>query len=78
MLFVRTRRFLKKFKRPKKRGRVVKAKLVFLDEAGGGREVFGMLLRVKVPYFLSHDKETKGHIVSIDDQLFFIPDKKDD
>ena len=75
MLF---RRFLKRFKRPKKRGRVVKAKLVFLNESGGGCEVFGMLLRGEIPYFVSYDQKTRGHILSIDGRLFFIPDRRDD
>ena len=75
MLF---RRFLKRFKRAKRRSRIGRVKAVFFDEAGGKREVFGTLLRGEIPYFVSHDKKTKGHILSVLGQLLFFPDKKDD
>ena len=72
MLF---RRFLQKYGRAKERTK--KRVKITLNEKGEKRKVSGTLVPGEVPYFVSDDREVRGHICDFGDMgLHFVPDKK--
>lgn len=66
-------RLLERLKRARKEARRVK---LTLFEEEGRREVSGILVPGKVPYFFSDDGEVRGHLCRFGGTgIHFIPDK---